>query len=91
MGNADVIRELIARWNAGDAEIHTGPHWPEDVTYRGRDEIRRTSAEWASIWESLQVELETIEEHGDKVLATGAWAAWMRSVRALMCDSSGPG
>jgi ketosteroid isomerase-like protein len=84
MGNADVIRQLTERWNAGDvdgasdlytedAEIHTGPHWPEVTTYRGREEIRETSAEWAALWDALQVELDRLEEHGDKVLATGAW------------------
>jgi ketosteroid isomerase-like protein len=84
MTNADVIRELTGKWNAGDidgahrlwtddAEIRTGPHWPEHVTYRGRDEIRATSEEWASMWESLRIELDRVEEHGDKVLAIGAW------------------
>jgi ketosteroid isomerase-like protein len=84
MSHADVINELTARWNAGDvdgasalytedAEIRTGSHWPEVTTYRGHDEIRRTSAEWASMWEKLKVEIDAIEEHGDKAVATGAW------------------
>ena len=52
MGNADLIRKLTDMWNAGevdgvfdlyteDAEIRTGPHWPEVAVYRGREEIRR--------------------------------------------------
>jgi ketosteroid isomerase-like protein len=80
----DVIQELIRRWNAGDAEgalelyaedaeIRTGPHWPERAIYRGHDEIRATSEEWASLWDSLQVELGSLEDFGDKLLATGAW------------------
>jgi ketosteroid isomerase-like protein len=84
MGNADIIRELTERWNAGDvdgvvplytedAEIRTGPHWPEVTTYRGREEIRRTSAEWASMWDMLQIEVDTLEEFGDKLVVTGAW------------------
>ena len=84
MGNADLIRTLIETTNAGeleavvglyteDAEIRTGPHWPEVTVYRGRDEIRRTSAEWASMWEELQVELDSFEEYGDRMVVTGAW------------------
>jgi ketosteroid isomerase-like protein len=53
--------------------MRTGPHWPEQVTYRGRDEIRATSADWASLWEALQVEIDTLEQFGDRVVATGAW------------------
>ena len=51
MSNADLIRQLTGMWNSGDvdsvsdlytedAEIHTGPHWPEQATYRGREAIR---------------------------------------------------
>ena len=82
--NADLIRTLMDMWNAGevdgvsdlyteDAEIHTGAHWPEVTVYRGRDEIRRTSAEWASMWENLQIELHSIEEYGERMVVTGAW------------------
>ena len=84
MGNADLIRKLTAMWNSGDvdsvsdlytedAEIRTGPHWPEVTTYRGREAIRATSAEWASMWETLQIEIDSLEEYGDRLVATGAW------------------
>jgi ketosteroid isomerase-like protein len=84
MPNSDVIHELIRRWNSGDldgsvklytddAEIRTGPHWPEVTTYRGHDQIRATTAEWASLWDSIQIQLGTLEEHDDKVLCTGSW------------------
>ena len=84
MSHADLINTLIDGWNTGDldgvfalytedAEMRTGPHWPERVTYRGRDEIRATSQDWASLWDSLQVEVDKVEEFGDKVVATGAW------------------
>jgi ketosteroid isomerase-like protein len=84
MRHADLIHELTGMWNAGDldgvfelytedAMIRTGPHWPEQATYRGREAIRATSEEWASLWDSLQVEVDTLDEYGDKVVATGAW------------------
>ena len=84
MSNADVIHELTGKWNSGDvesvftlytedAEIRTGPHWPERAIYRGRDAIAETSKEWAALWDNLQVEVDTLEEFGDRVVATGAW------------------
>jgi ketosteroid isomerase-like protein len=84
MSHADLIHELTGMWNSGDvdsvsqlytedAEIRTGPHWPEQATYRGRDAIRDTSAEWASLWETLQIEVDSIEEHGHRAVVTGAW------------------
>jgi ketosteroid isomerase-like protein len=84
MGNTQVIHELIRRWNSGDlegalhlytedAEIRTGTHWPEVTTYRGHEQIRATTEEWASLWERIQIELASLEEHGDKVVATGCW------------------
>ena len=84
MRHADLIRQLIGMWNAGDlegvsdlytedAEIRTGPHWPEQATYRGHDAIRATSEEWASMWDTLQVEVDSMEEYDDKVVAIGAW------------------
>jgi ketosteroid isomerase-like protein len=84
MSNVDVIHELTAKWNSGDvdsvfelytedAEIRTGPHWPEQSTYRGREAIRETSAEWASMWDRLQIEVDELEEYGDRLVAVGAW------------------
>jgi ketosteroid isomerase-like protein len=84
MSHADLIHALIDGWNRGDldgvfalytedAVMRTGPHWPEQATYHGRDEIRATSQDWASLWEALRVEVDTLEEFGDRVVVTGAW------------------
>jgi ketosteroid isomerase-like protein len=84
MSHADLIRELTGMWNSGDVDsvsdlytedavIRTGPHWPEQATYRGRDAIRETSAEFASMWETLQIELDAIDEYGGRAVVTGAW------------------
>jgi ketosteroid isomerase-like protein len=84
MRHAELIQDLIGGWNEGDldrvfdlytedAEMRTGPHWPERATYRGQEAIRATSEEWASLWEALQVEVDSLDEYGDKVVATGAW------------------
>jgi ketosteroid isomerase-like protein len=84
MGDSDVIRELIRRWNSGDldgalelytddAEIRTGSHWPENAVYRGREAIRATTEDWASMWQTIHIELDDLEDHGDKVVGTGDW------------------
>jgi ketosteroid isomerase-like protein len=85
MGNADVIRKLTQLWNAGDDEgvlamytddavQQTGPHWPEQATYRGRDQIRASMQEWQGMWETTKVAVDSLEEIGaDKVVALGAW------------------
>ena len=68
-GDVDSVFELYTE----DAEIRTGPHWPEQSTYRGREAIRETSAEWASMWDRLQIEVDRLEEFGDRMVVTGAW------------------
>lgn len=84
MTHAELIRELIQRWNAGDMErvldlyaedavTHTGPHWPERASYYGRDEIRRNIEEWRSVWEVVEVDVDTVEEFDDRVVVTGSW------------------
>jgi ketosteroid isomerase-like protein len=84
MGNADVIHELISRWNAGDmdgvvelyaedAVTHAGPDWPEQASHQGHEAIRANIEEWRSVWEVVVADLHDIEEYGDKVVATGSW------------------
>jgi len=85
MGNIEVIQELTRLWNAGDTDAllqlyaedavtQTGPHWPEQATSRGRDEIRAGMEEWQAMWETTRVVVDSLDEEGDdKVVATGAW------------------
>ena len=85
MRNIEVIQELTRLWNAGDmdgmlelyaedAVTVTGPHWPEQATSRGRDEIRAGMEEWQAMWETTRVVVDSLEEEGhNKVVATGAW------------------
>jgi ketosteroid isomerase-like protein len=85
VSNIDVIKELTRLWNegdteavlrlyAGDAVTQTGPHWPEQATYRGHDEIRASMDEWQAMWETTSVVVDELEEVGaDQVIAVGAW------------------
>jgi ketosteroid isomerase-like protein len=88
--NAEVIRELARRWNAGDIEgvlemytddavMHSGEDWPEQTTWHGREGIRSNIEEWRAVWESAELEISHIETVGERVVAGGAWNARGRS------------
>jgi ketosteroid isomerase-like protein len=90
MTEAEVIRELTRRWNAGDIEgvlelytedavMLSGEDWPEQTTWHGRDGIRSNIDEWRSVWESAELEISRIEVFGERVVAEGAWNARGRS------------
>jgi ketosteroid isomerase-like protein len=90
MDNADLIRLLAERWNAGDldgvvelytedAVIISGPGWPEQVTWEGHEGIRASLLDFGAVWESAQVEIGPNERHGDKILGTGTWVTRGRS------------
>jgi ketosteroid isomerase-like protein len=81
----DIVRESAERWNAGDFEgmfelysddlvVVTGEHWPEaNVTTEGKDAFRESTRDWLSVWESIQLETDHVEAHGDRVVARGHW------------------
>jgi ketosteroid isomerase-like protein len=90
MTHADVIRELVERWNAGDVdgalELYaedaiavSGPDWPEQETHRGHDELRSNMNDWLSVWESSRIEIGSIETYGEHVVGTGTWTTTGRS------------
>ena len=58
---------------AEDAAMYSGPEWPEQFTARGHDAIRQNIEEWRSVWESSTIVLDSLESHGDRVVASGAW------------------
>jgi len=84
MNDADLIRQLAERWNArdidgavalyaDDAVIVNGPDWPEQGSWEGHAEIRRSMEEWVAVWESSVVEMGPVERHGHRILARGTW------------------
>jgi ketosteroid isomerase-like protein len=85
MRNTDVITELTRLWNEGDNEAvlamyaedavqQNGAHWPEQGTFRGRDEIRASMEDWQTMWETTSIVVdELIEIPPDRVVAVGAW------------------
>jgi ketosteroid isomerase-like protein len=81
----DIVRRSAERWNAGDFEgmfelyhddlvVVTGEHWPEaNVTMEGKNAFRESTTDWLSVWESIEIETDHVEEYGDRVVAHGHW------------------
>jgi ketosteroid isomerase-like protein len=84
MDNAELIRQLAERWNAGDldgvvelytedATIVSGPDWPEQATWEGHSGIKASLIDFGAVWESARVEMGPIERHGDQIVGKGMW------------------
>jgi ketosteroid isomerase-like protein len=82
--NLEIARLAMERWNAGDldgvlelyaedASMHPSPEWPEQASWHGRDGVRENMEQWRSVWESSEMEIESLESYGERVVATGAW------------------
>jgi ketosteroid isomerase-like protein len=80
----EIVRQVSERWNAGDIEgllalysddivVKTGEHWPEQATVQGKAAFRESIDEWLSVWQSIAIETDHVEAHGDRVVARGAW------------------
>jgi ketosteroid isomerase-like protein len=81
--NAEVISRLAERWNTGDfegmldlydpeIEMIASPDWPDPGT-SGKEAFARYSEEWREAWESVKIDIDSLEPRGDTVLALGAW------------------
>jgi len=82
--NLEIARLAMERWNSGDldgvldlyaeeAAMHPAADWPEQACSHGRDGIRENIEQWRSVWESSDIEVESRESYGDRVVASGAW------------------
>ena len=81
--NAEVVRQVAERWNAGDfdgllglydgdIEMIPGPDWPDPAVI-GKAAFRSYIDEWRSAWASSYFDLHAIEAVGELVIAAGAW------------------
>ena len=78
--NVEAVREVFEAWNRGDlARIHDylSPEWEwhparlfpgTDAFYRGKDGFTRFWNTFREPWESIRIELERVEDLGDRVL-----------------------
>jgi ketosteroid isomerase-like protein len=82
----DIVRQVAERWNAGDVEgmfelyhddmvVVTGEHWPDgNAVMEGKDAFRESTRDWLSVWESIEIETDQVEEYGERVVAHGTGA-----------------
>jgi ketosteroid isomerase-like protein len=93
--NVEVVRRLAERWNAGDSagvlELYaddivmvTAPEWPDTGPFVGKQAVERSTQEWRSAWELVQVDLDRLEAAGDMVVVEGGWDS-----RGLASGASG--
>jgi ketosteroid isomerase-like protein len=75
--NLEIARLAMERWNSGDldgvldlyaeeAAMHPAADWPEQASSHGRDGIRENMEQWRSVWESSDIEVESLESYGDR-------------------------
>jgi ketosteroid isomerase-like protein len=53
-----------------DVVLHEWPDAPDAQSYRGPDGLRQALESWFESWEWMQVEVEDIEEVGDRVMTS---------------------
>lgn len=80
--NVELVKSAFDAWNRGDIEAFAG-HASEDVAWLevsgrpegapsarlGRDRMRRSLEALFDAWESYHIEVERLEDVGDRVLA----------------------
>src|SRR5918992_5545151 len=82
--NAAVVQELMRRWNAGDYDsifdlyrddivMTAGPEWPEQGPWEGKEQVAENQREWLEAWDRVELEVEEVAAHQDKVGAIGTW------------------
>ena len=89
-GHADRVRALLDAWNrddfgalgafsAADVSFDPPPGWPESASAHSREEMLRQFAILKEPWESERVEIQSLEEHGARVLCHFSWHTRGRS------------
>jgi ketosteroid isomerase-like protein len=79
--NIAIVRRFVDAFNRSDfdalaaetrpeTELHEWPAAPGARSYRGPDGMRQAIETWFESWEWMQIEIEDLEEAGDRVMAT---------------------
>ena len=96
--NVEYVRGWIEAWNRGEVEAliedaRPDIEWvvarehPDSATHRGRQEVADYLRDWLSMMPDLRIEIEDLEELGDRVLlvmrmtGTGAGSGAVTEVR----------
>ena len=78
--HAEIVRDIIGALNRGDVDgllALTDPdfEWrtlddsPAAGTYRGHDQVRDYVDDWLRTFDQVRIDVGTLEEHGDRILA----------------------
>jgi ketosteroid isomerase-like protein len=85
--NLELARRAYDAWNRGDVdavlavchpefEYHASGIFPGlDATYRGHEGFRKFERDFRATWESLSIDIERLEDHGDQVAVLGTFEA----------------
>jgi ketosteroid isomerase-like protein len=82
LSNADIVRQLMERFEAGDFEgqlelidpdvvLVEWPEAPDTKTAHGHAGVRQINESWFEAWEWIRTEVDEFVESGDRVLARG--------------------
>jgi ketosteroid isomerase-like protein len=61
--------DALAEWADPDLEWVTAREHPSAASHRGVEAIRAYHEDWLRLFPGLRIEVESVEEHGDRVLA----------------------
>ena len=93
--NLELTRRAFEAWNRGDIdgvlalchpelEYHASGLYPGlDTVYRGHEGFRKFERDFRATWESLSMEVERFEDHGDQVAVLGTFEARGRDGMSL--------
>lgn len=85
--NLQIARRAYDAWNRGDVDAVLELCHPEfeyhasgvipglDSVYRGREGFRKFERDFRATWESLTIEIERLEDHGEQVVLLGTFEA----------------
>jgi ketosteroid isomerase-like protein len=93
--NLELARRAYDAWNRGDVdgvlelchpelEYHASGIYPGlDAVYRGHEGFRKFERDFRATWESLSIDIERFEDHGDQVAVLGTFEAHGRDGMSL--------
>ena len=93
--NVELARRAYEAWNRGDVdgvlalchpelEYHASGIYPGlDAVYEGHEGFRKFERDFRATWESLSIDIERLEDHGEQVAVLGTFEARGRDGMSL--------
>jgi ketosteroid isomerase-like protein len=97
--NVDVVRATFEAWNSGDMEslrelydsdaiMRMAEGWPERGPFVGREAVMRQFRQMRETWDADAVEVMSIADTADRVVARVAWRVAGRGPDAVLDATS---